>query len=146
MSHQAVLEQLRREVTPEQYEQIRREWKAHSKAEENHDIPGLLATLTEDCIYETVQTGNIWHGHEGAAEFYTELLTAFPDIDFNLKHIVIGPQGVFEEAHVTATHTGKWLDNSPTGERTEFEVLIFFPWDIEKQKFSGERVYFFGLD
>ena len=59
---------------------------------------------------------------------------------------MIGPQGVFEEAHVTATHQGKWLNHEPTGKHIEFEVVILFPWDSEKQKFSGERVHFFGLD
>ncbi len=59
---------------------------------------------------------------------------------------MIGPQGVFEEAHVTATHQGKWLNHEATGKQIEFEVIILFPWDSEKQKFSGERVYFFGLD
>jgi len=38
------------------------------------------------------------------------------------------------------------LNYEPKGKQIEFEVLIFFPWDFEKQKFSGERVYFFGLD
>ena len=27
-----------------------------------------------------------------------------------------------------------------------FDVTIFFPWDMEKQKFAGERVHVFGLD
>jgi len=38
------------------------------------------------------------------------------------------------------------LNHEPTGRHIEFEVVILFPWDSEKQKFSGERVYFFGLD
>ena len=28
----------------------------------------------------------------------------------------------------------------------QFDVLIYFPWDEQRQKFKGERVYFFGLD
>lgn len=146
MSDKAVLTQLRREITPELYEQIRREWKAHSLAEDKRDIAGLLATLTDDCVYELVQTGHSWHGHAGATRFYTELLTAFPDIHFDLQHIVIGPQGVWEEAHVTATHQKDWLEYPATGKRVEFEVLILFPWDLEKEKFRGERIYVMDLD
>jgi steroid delta-isomerase-like uncharacterized protein len=141
MSHESVLEQLRRPVTPEVYRQIRQEWITHSKAEDGRDIAGLMSTLTDDCVYELVQTGHKWHGKEGATRFYTELLSAFPDIHFDLQNIVIGPQGVFEEAHVTGTHKGEWLGNLPTGEHVEFNVLIFFPWDIEQRKFKGERVY-----
>ena len=145
MSHEAILEQLRRDITPELYSQIREEWKTHSIAEDNRDIAGLMSTLTDDCVYEIVQTGNIWRGKEGATQFYTELLTAFPDIQFDLQHIVIGPQGVWEEAHATATHQGDWLDYPATGKKVGFDVTIFFPWDMEKQKFAGERVHVFSL-
>jgi predicted ester cyclase len=137
---------LRREITPELYQRIRSEWTAHSIAEDARDIPGLLATLTDDCVYEVVQEEAVWRGHEGATRFYTGLLTAFPDIHFDLQQIVIGPQGVWEEAHVTATHRGDWLGHTATGRAVQFDVLIYFPWDEQKQKFRGERVYFFGLD
>ena len=137
---------LRREITQELYQRIRAEWTAHSVAEDARNIPGLLATLTEDCVYEVVQEEAVWRGHDGATRFYTELLTAFPDIHFDLQQIVIGPQGVWEEAHVTATHRGDWLGHTATGRPVRFDVLIYFPWDEQRQKFRGERVYFFGLD
>ncbi len=141
MSHEAVLEQLRRRITPEEYEQIRHEWITHSKAEDNRDIAGLMSTLTDDCVYKLVTTGEEWHGHEGAARFYMALLSAFPDIHFDLQNIVIGPQGVFEETRVTATHQGRWLNTPASGRRLEWNVVIFFPWDPVRKKFSGERVY-----
>jgi predicted ester cyclase len=146
MSHEAILRQLRREMTAAEYEQIRAEWKAHSLAEDKRDIAGLLATLTEDCVYELPQVGQRWVGHQGAKEFYLGLLSAFPDIHFDLQNIVIGPQGVFEEAHVTGTHERDWLDFVATGQAVEFEVMILFPWDAERKKFKGERVYYFGLE
>jgi ketosteroid isomerase-like protein len=140
MSRDAVLELLRRNVTPESYDEIRELWKRHSIAEDNRDLPGLISTLTEDCVYEFVPDGPRWEGHEGAARFYTELLTAFPDIHFELTAIAIGPQGVYEEAHVTATHERDWLDVKATGERFEFETVIFFPWDPDARRFKGERM------
>src|SRR5262245_39151720 len=137
----AVVELLRRGVTQELYAQIRNEWKTHSIAEDRRDIPGLLSTLTPDCVYEVHPGGTTWRGHDGAARFYTELLTAFPDIHFDLTDIVIGPQGVCEEASVTATHVSRWLDREPTGGPVRFTVIIFFPWDLDRGKFKGERVY-----
>lgn len=142
MNKESVLELLRREITPELYARIRNEWKTHSIAEDRRDIAGLLSTLTPDCVYEIVQTGDVWRGHEGAARFYTQLLTAFPDITFDLTDIVIGPQGVCEEAQVTATHRGDWLRFPATGRPASFKVVIFFPWDPERGKFKGEKVYF----
>ena len=141
MSHQQVMELLRRQHSDGEYEQIRELWKKHSIAEDARDIPGLIATLTEDCVYEVVPARKKWKGHAGATRFYQELLGAFPDVKFDLTNIVIGPQGVCEEARVTATHKGQWLDMQPTGKRVEFTVVIFFPWDPAKKKFSGERVF-----
>lgn len=141
MEHEAVLEKLRREVTVEEYDAVRSLWKQHSKAEDARDLDGLIATLVPDCVYELVQSGHRWEGHDGARQFYTGLLTAFPDIVFDLNDIVIGPQGVVEQAHVSATHARSWLGSEPAGEAIEFDVVIFFPWDPGRRLFLGERVW-----
>jgi predicted ester cyclase len=140
-----VRELLAREVAPQEYAEIRELWKRHSIAEDERDLPGLISTLTDDCVYELVQTGHHWEGHEGATRFYAALLKAFPDIVFRLTDIVIGPQGVCEEANVTATHEGPWLGAEPTGRRLDWRVVIFFPWDPERRLFRGEKVYVDGL-
>jgi ketosteroid isomerase-like protein len=132
---------LRRRIDSAEYRAIRELWKQHSKAEEQRDLPGLLATLTDDCVYEIVGTEHAWHGHEGASRFYMGLLGAFPDIDFQLTDIVIGPQGVCEAANVTGTHEQDWLDYEASGERVEFRVVIFFPWDPAQRLFGGERMH-----
>lgn len=134
---------LRRNITPAEYRAIRRLWIAHSAAEDARDIPGLMATLTEDCVYTIGNDGSSWHGKAGATRFYEQLLSAFPDIHFDLQNIVIGPQGVYEEAHVTATNKTQWLSMPPSdGQTVSFTVTIFFPWDPARKLFSGERVFF----
>jgi predicted ester cyclase len=136
---------IRRDVDAGEYDEIRELWKRHSIAEDQRDLPGLISTLTEDCVYELVQTGHRWEGHEGATRFYGQLLTAFPDIHFDLTDIVIGPQGVCEEAHVSGTHQESWLGFPATGQRLAWKVAIFFPWDPARRLFRGERVYTAGL-
>ena len=116
-----VRELIRLDPSQDEHDAIRRLWKRHSVAEDNRDLPGLLATLTDDCVYELVQTGHRWEGHDGAARFYGGLLGSFPDIHFQLTGIVIGPQGVCEEADVTGTHEAEWLGVQPTGERHRLE-------------------------
>ena len=132
--------------TPDDYVAVRELWKSHSLAEDARDIAGLMATLTDDCVYELVQTGHRWEGKEGATRFYIELLSAFPDIDFALTSIVVGPQGVCEEAVVNGTFTTSWLGMKPTGEKMVWRNVIFFPWDPDAQLFTGERVYSFFPD
>jgi len=136
---------IRRELEPGEYEEIRALWKRHSIAEDERDLPGLISTLTDDCVYELAQTGHRWEGHEGAGRFYGELLSAFPDIHFDLTDIVIGPQGVCEEAEVTGTHESAWLGFPASGERLTWKVVIFFPWDPGRRLFRGEKVYVAGL-
>jgi acyl-CoA-binding protein len=140
--HEAAKEMLNRKFDQVEYEQIKSLWKVHSIAEDNRDIGGLMATLTEDCRYELPQIGKTYYDKTGATQFYNDLLGAFPDIDFRLIQIYIGPQGVVEEARVKATHKKDWLVLPASGKEIEFETAIFFPWDPEAQRFKGERIYF----
>ena len=116
---------IKREASSEEQNEIRELWKRHSIAEDERDLPGLISTLTPDCVYE--------------------LLSAFPDIHFDLTDIVIGPQGVCEEADVTGTHQAEWLGFPPSGEQLAWKVVIFFPWDPSQRLFRGEKVYTAGL-
>ena len=83
--------QLAQKVTKELYDEIKKLWIKHSKAEDARDLDGLIATLSEDCVYEIIPTGQRWEGHAGARDFYTTFLTAFPNVRFDLQDIVIGP-------------------------------------------------------
>lgn len=56
MASDRILELLRRPVDLDEYVEIRELWKTHSIAEDNRDLPGLISTLTEDCVYEVVGT------------------------------------------------------------------------------------------
>ena len=78
-----ILEKYRRIADNKEYAEIRDLYKKHSIAEDNRDLPGLISTLTTDCVYELVQEQVRWNGHEGAQAFYTSLLSAFPDIHFD---------------------------------------------------------------
>ena len=121
---------------------IKRLWVRHSIAEDARDIDGLVATLSDTCVYEIVPTGQRWVGQDGARMFYTELFAAFPDNAFALSEIVIGPQGVFEVATLTGTNRGPWAGAPATGLPVSLEVLILFPWDPVTQRFTGERIWF----
>jgi predicted ester cyclase len=138
----SIRERLSWSVTPEQYRRIRRLWIEHSMAEDARDVDGLIATLTEDCVYELVPTGERWVGHDGARSFYASLLTAFPDITFQLTDIVIGPQGVMQVSLMQGTHQGTWAGIEATGVPVKLEVFISFPWDPAAGRFAGERIWF----
>jgi predicted ester cyclase len=133
---------LARDFDRAELRRIKRLWVRHSIAEDRRDIDGLIATLSADCVYEIVVTGQRWEGHDGARRFYGELFEAFPDNAFALSEIVVGPQGVFEVATLTGTNRGSWAGVPPSGLAVALEVLILFPWDPATERFSGERIWF----
>ena len=137
-----IKERLGRTFDPAELRRIKRLWVRHSIAEDRRDIDGLVATLTADCVYEIVPTGQRWEGHSGARDFYGELFAAFPDNAFALADIVVGPQGVFEVATLTGTNLGPWAGSEPTGLPVALQVLILFPWDHATERFTGERIWF----
>jgi hypothetical protein len=138
----SVRARLARRFDPAELRRIKKLWVRHSIAEDARDIDRLIATLTPDCVYEIVPTGQRWEGHAGARAFYGELFAAFPDNAFALSEIVIGPQGAFEVATLTGTNTGPWAGVPPSGLAVSLEVLILFPWDPAGERFSGERIWF----
>ena len=139
---ESIRRRLARKFDPTELRRIKRLWVRHSIAEDARDIDGLIATLSEDCVYEIGPTGQRWEGHAGARAFYTELFGAFPDNAFALSEIVIGPQGAFEVATLTGNNLGPWAGVAPSGLAVSLEVLILFHWDPVTQRFTGERIWF----
>lgn len=137
-----IREWLALDVTQENYNKIRQLWIAHSKAEDARDLDGLIATLSTTCVYELIPTGQRWEGHAGARQFYTSFLTSFPDVHFDLQDIVIGPQGVIEVTMLSGTQHGEWAGIPPQKKFVTVPIVIHFPWNLEEEKFDGERVYF----
>jgi hypothetical protein len=142
MSEPTIRARLGRRFDTSELRDIKRLWVRHSIAEDARDIDGLIATLTDDALYEIVPTGQRWDGIGGARAFYTELFAAFPDNRFELAEIVVGPQGVFEAARLTGTNLGPWAGTPPSGLPVDLEVLILFPWDPLARRFKGERIWF----
>ena len=131
---------LARGFDPAELRRIKRLWVRHSIAEDRRDIDGLIAPLAPTSVYELIPTGQRWEGHDGARAFYTELFAAFPDNRFDLTDIVVGAQGVFEAATLTATHLGRFAGLAATGRPVSLTIGIHFPWDRERRLFRGERI------
>lgn len=134
---ESIRRRLGRPFDPAEQRRIKRLWVRHSIAENARDIDGLIATLSEDCVYEIVPTGQRWEGHAGARAFYTGLFGAFPDNAFALSEIVIGPQGAFEVATLTGTNLGPWAGVAASGLAVSLEILILFPWDPSRNGSPG---------
>jgi predicted ester cyclase len=142
MGEGTVRQRLARRFDNAELRAIKRLWVRHSIAEDRRDIPGLLATMGDDAVYEIVPSGQRWDRLDGVRAFYTDLFAAFPDNRFALTDIVIGPQGVFEAARLTGTNVGPWAGVAASGMPVDLQVLILFPWDPVAHLFLGERIWF----
>jgi predicted ester cyclase len=141
-SRSTIRARLGRRFDPAELRAIKRLWIRHSLAEDARDIEGLVATIASNGEYEMVPTDQHWYGHAGVRAYYTELFAAFPDNKFELTEIVVGPQGVFEAARLTATNLGPWAGIPASGLPVDLEVLILFPWDPVTRLFTGEKIWF----
>ena len=56
MSEPTLRARLSRRFDPSELRDIKRQWIRHSLAENDRDMDGLLATLTDDAVYEMVPT------------------------------------------------------------------------------------------
>jgi predicted ester cyclase len=142
-SRETIEQRVQREVTQEQYDAIRAAFLLHCERELEGDIEGVLQTLTPDCVYAHPQSGATWEGHDGARRFYEAFLGAFPDNQWELHDVVIGPQGIMSNVTMTAHQRHPFLGVDQTGHAVRWRLNNMFPWDPDQRKFSGETLYFF---
>ena len=134
-------DRLNREVTQKQYDKIKNSWIKHVTEESKGNIDAVLETMTSNCLYEIVETGEMWEGHDGAREFYKTLSAAVPDAAFELLDIVIGPQGVFGVANMIGHQELPFAGLDECGREINWRLVNMFTWDPEQEKFTGERIY-----
>lgn len=65
-----VQEKLAWQIDPDSHQKIRRLWMKHSLAEDKRDLNGLISTLSPDCVYEVIHTGERWKGHDGGKIYF----------------------------------------------------------------------------
>ena len=120
----------------------------HAVHEHRRELPQLLATVSDDGVYEDVPRGLRWEGKKNVERFYLELLTAFPDIDFKLVARRAGVDHVIEELVATATHKGPLIGPGgkklePTGKPIQFRLVIVFP--VAKNGLLGGEIVYYDL-
>lgn len=118
----------------------KRLWQRHVLAENRRSVAGLLATLCAEPLYVIMATGQEHRGPEAVAAFYTGLFESMPDVNFDLRDVFIGENGVVEESVLVGTHTGNLFGLPPTGRPVRLPLTIVFP--MKDGEILGERMYF----
>jgi steroid delta-isomerase-like uncharacterized protein len=110
----------------------------HFRAENAHDIEGVLATF-EHPHYEMMHLGRTHDGADEVTDLMTGLFRGLPDIHAEpgeLRHL---DDAVFVECITTGTHSGFFAGLEPTGKKIQARSACIF--EFEEDRLQCERVY-----
>ena len=91
-----------------------------------HDIPGLLALFTEDCVYEDMAMGVINRGKQALHHFAAEVFKTMPDFNLKFPNRFATAQYGASEWLITATWNGLFEGVDCSGKRIAFTGLSMY--------------------
>jgi steroid delta-isomerase-like uncharacterized protein len=116
----------------------------HLDAEQHRDLDRLLATLTDDCVYEDSLLDEPVRGKDAVRRYYLDLWRAFPDFEFEVTNRVADESSVIYEMVFRGHQRGDFRGLVATGRVGELKAVVVFP--MRDGKATGERVYIDGLE
>ncbi|MEN2738952.1 nuclear transport factor 2 family protein [Microbacterium sp. X-17] len=98
----------------------------HFATEDRKDVPGNLATFTDDCWYEIPALGVSVRGKEAIGRHMTDLGRFFPDLVNLDPQIAVAGREVWVRTRVRRTHGQTWMGIEPTGRVIETTTVSYF--------------------
>jgi steroid delta-isomerase-like uncharacterized protein len=111
----------------------------HIKAETDHLMEETLATLTPNCIFEDHAFRRVWHGREGARDYYRMWWDAFGVAPHTTNRFFPAPDLVIVETRFKGRHVGEFLGRTATGRAIDVPMAIVVSFGGGLM--SGERFY-----
>jgi steroid delta-isomerase-like uncharacterized protein len=124
------------ELAPSYRELLRR----HLVAETVFDMEGTLVTLTEDCIFEDVATGQRYQGREAVRGYYKEWWEAFGVTPVDIRSSIVSEESLIVETRFVGTHRAPYGGLAATGNSISLPVAIFI--SLRDGLMAGERFYY----
>lgn len=112
----------------------------HINSETAFDMEGTLATLTGDCVFEDVPSGERYLGREGAQRYYREWWDAFGYVPSDSRLYVSARDCLIVETRFIGAHRGSYRGAPPTGRSIDLPVAIFIRF--RDGLMAGERFYY----
>lgn len=117
----------------------------HMRAENDHDVDGIMRTFGENPTF--VINDDTFNGHESIRAMYEGFgfggRGGFADIHIEVRQRHISDDAIVLEATFSGEHTNTWQGIPATGRKVEVPLCAVFPFDGEG-KLAGERVYLDG--
>ena len=131
-------------MTPSSAERISRQVQLveeHLRRENDHDIPGIMATFGQAAQYEDTPWSERHRGRDGVEAYYRSLLTSLPDLHIDVRNRVVNDHSVVLEVVISGTHRGAWRGLPATGRPVAFPLCGIYSFDADG-KLAGERIYY----
>lgn len=80
------------------------------------DAPTLTEVFHDEVVDHDPAPGQA-PGSRGIVDFWTEMFTAFPDLEAEPQTLVADDESVTAVLTITGTHTGEFQGHAPTGRR-----------------------------
>jgi ketosteroid isomerase-like protein len=112
----------------------------HVAAETQFDMEATLATLTQDCVFEDVPTGELHRGWDGVRAYYREWWDAFGNVPSGSKLYVPSEDCLIVETHFVGVHQGMYRGHAASGRPIRLPVAIVV--SFQGGLMSGERFYY----
>jgi steroid delta-isomerase-like uncharacterized protein len=87
------------------------------------DIPGVLSFYDPEIVWTNVAMEEVYRGHSGVGEYLERMLTAFPDLHFEVSHKIPRGDRVAERWVIRGTHLGPYMGIPATGKRAEIHGM-----------------------
>ena len=117
----------------------------HMRAENAHDVDGIMRTFVENPTF--VLNGDTISGQDDIRAFYEGFGFGggggFANIHVEERSRHIGDDAIILEVTVTGEHDDTWQGIPATGRKIEVPLCAVFPFDGEG-RLTGERVYMDG--
>jgi steroid delta-isomerase-like uncharacterized protein len=113
----------------------------HIQFENDHNLEGVLGTFGNSARYEDEAWGDKYQGRDGVQAFYTQLMTALPDLQINVQQRHVTDDAIVLEVIIRGTHLGAWRGLPATGKHVEVPLCGIYTFD-ESDHLSGERIYY----
>jgi steroid delta-isomerase-like uncharacterized protein len=113
----------------------------HISCENRHDLDAVMATFGNGARYDDEPWADHRTGLDGVRSYYTELLSALPDLTIDVQRRHVSTDSIIVEVIIRGTHLGPWRGLPATGRKIEFPLCGVYTFDAD-DRLAGERIYY----
>ncbi len=88
------------------------------------DLDAFMADIHEDATWWLGPASPMFEGSDAIRQLLTAMLTALPDIRYELHHVVASDDELVMRYTMTGTNSGEFMGRPPTGRQVELHAVV----------------------